>query len=57
MIVTVAVVGAAMVANDGFLRLMVKVLEPLTYESSLMSTAKLLEVSPGANVSVPIAVT
>ena len=57
MIVTVAVVGAAMVANDGFLKLTVKVLAAFTYELSLMSTAKFLEASPGAKVSVPIAVT
>ena len=56
-VAAVAVAGAAKVANDGFLRLRLKVLEPFTYESSLMSTARFLEVSPGAKLSVPIAVT
>ena len=54
--VTVAIDGAPKVAPDGLLRLTLKVSLPSMYESSLISTTKLFEVSPGAKLSVPSAV-
>jgi len=54
--VTVAIEGAPKVTPDGLLRLTLKVSLPSTYESSLISTMKLLEVSPGAKLRVPSAV-
>ena len=56
MIVTVAIAGAPRVAPEGLRKLTLKVSFPSTYESSLMSTTKLFEVSPAAKRNVPMAV-
>src|SRR5712691_8521480 len=54
MMVTVAVDCAPKVAPLGLLRLTVKVSLPSAYESSTMAIEKDLEVSPAANVMVPL---
>ena len=56
MIVTVEIDGAPRVAPEALLKLTLNVSFPSTYESSLMSTTKVFEVSPAAKRRVPSAV-
>src|SRR5215471_14988887 len=52
LIITVAFADEPSVALSGLLRLMVNVSAPSCHESSIISTERILEVSPAANVTV-----